>query len=105
MIIMTEFSKYVTEYAKTNKHLRLDLNYDSIETARQKTREHLWLQDKDVYGDDPECAVISLDQAKWLVDQLQYFIRLIEGEEDDFDPENDPQEIPNDIDFDDYKEE
>jgi hypothetical protein len=27
-----------------------------------------------------------------------------EGEED-FNPENDPQEVPNDIDFDDYKEE
>jgi hypothetical protein len=76
---MAQFSEYVTEHAKTNRNLRLDVNYDSIEVARKRKTEELWLQDKNA-GSELESASISLDQAKWLVEQLQYFINLLEGD-------------------------
>jgi hypothetical protein len=96
-----EFTDKGTEYAKVNGYIRLDLNYDTLADAKGKTRP-LWIQEcserEPVYFD------LSLDQAEWLIDKLQYFISLLENNEDDFDPNNDPQEVPNDIDFDDYKE-
>lgn len=102
---MREFYKNSTEYAKTNGSIRLSLNYATFEVAKQKEgKEVFWIQDIDVASEEPESVVLSLGQAKWLIEELQSLIVLLEdNEEESFeDFLNEPQEVSNDLDFDDY---
>lgn len=95
-----------SKYAKDNGNMRIDLNYDALNHAKSNPQDPIWIQQLNDYTDEgKDTIVLSLEQAKFLADKLQYFIGLLEYEEESIeDFLNEPQEVPNDIDFDNYKE-
>lgn len=74
------FYENASAWAKFNENIRLDLNYETLEIAKEKKDEKpLWIELNDDYKEyyDNPTIELSLEQAEWLAKELIDMIKLI----------------------------